>query len=59
MSLWNWKVGGIPATGHRVTIIDDDHCELIFEMPFVVLPYGLVCLRAARAIDRLARKQKE
>jgi len=59
MSLWNWKVAGMPATGHRVTILDEDRCELIFEMPFAALPYGLVCLQAARKIDRLAQRHKE
>ncbi len=54
LHFWSWKVAGIHATGHRLTEIDENHCELIFEMPAVTLPYALVCRQAARRIGRLA-----
>lgn len=52
---WNWKVAGIPATGHRLTKIDENHCELIFEVPIAAYPYGLICRQAAQHIGRLAQ----
>jgi hypothetical protein len=54
LHFWSWKVAGIAATGHRLTKIDENHCELIFEMPAVALPYALVCRLAAKRIGRLA-----
>jgi hypothetical protein len=58
LQFWNWKVADIPATGHRLKILDQDHCELIFEMPFAAFPYALICRQAARRIGRLAQSQK-
>lgn len=55
LQFWNWKVAGIPATGHRLKILDQDHCELIFDMPFAAFPYALVCRQATRRIGRLAQ----
>jgi hypothetical protein len=31
----------------------------LLALPFVALPYGLVCLQAARKIDRLTQGHKE
>lgn len=58
LHFWSWKVAGIPATGHRLTKIDENHSELIFEMPAVALPYALICRQAARRIGRLAQTEK-
>ena len=58
LHFWSWKVAGIPATGHRLIKIDENHCELIFEMPAVALPYGLICRMAARHIARLAQSER-
>ena len=58
LCFWSWKVAGIPATGHRLKILDQNHCELIFAMPFVAFPYALICRQAARHIGRLAQSQK-
>ena len=58
LHFWSWEVAGIPATGHRLTKIDENHSELIFEMPAVALPYALICRQAARRIGRLAQTEK-
>jgi hypothetical protein len=66
---WSWRVGRpggeprLPATGHRV---DPDPapgggegrgrgCLVVFEVPPAAAPYALVCRRALRRIERLAR----
>ncbi len=54
---WHWKVGGIPATGHRVTAKGPNRCELVFEIPFGAFPYAIICRRAAENIARLAKKE--
>ena len=53
---WHWKVAGIPATGHRLEKRGESSCELIFEMPFVALPYALICRQAANRIAKLAEQ---
>jgi len=58
LHFWSWKVAGIPATGHRLEIIDDNRCELIFEMPALALPYALICRQAARRIGGLAQSER-
>jgi len=58
LHFWSWKVAGIPATGHRLEIIDDNRCELIFEMPAFALPYALICRQAATRIGRLAQSER-
>jgi len=58
LHFWSWKVAGISATDHRLTKIDENHSELIFEMPAVALPYALICREAARRIGRLAQAEK-
>lgn len=56
-SYWHWRVAGLPATGHRVTSLDEGECALSFEFPLWAAPYGLVCRLAAEKIARLAREQ--
>lgn len=53
---WNWRVNGIPATGHRIKPLSDHHCELIFEIPYGLFPYVVICQKAAKNIERLALK---
>lgn len=50
---WGWRVAGVPATDHRVRPIGDDRCVVGFGVPPLTAPYGLVCRRALRTIDRL------
>lgn len=54
---WHWKVGGIPATGHRLRPHGPQHCELIFEIPFGAFPYASICRRAAENIARLTTEK--
>jgi uncharacterized protein YndB with AHSA1/START domain len=51
---WDWKVAGVAATGHRLTKLTDNSCELVFELSFAAFPYALICRRAANRIARLA-----
>lgn len=55
LNYWDWKVAGIPATGHKLKEIDTNHCELIFELPLIAFPYALICLRAIERIAHLAK----
>jgi hypothetical protein len=51
---WAWKVGGIPATGHRVTPALDGRCRLSFEVPMLAAPYLAVCRAAIGRIRSMA-----
>jgi uncharacterized protein YndB with AHSA1/START domain len=50
---WDWKVAGIPATGHRVVAFNEASCRLVFELPLVAMAYVIVCRRALANIARL------
>jgi hypothetical protein len=50
---WAWRIGPVPATGHRV-IPGDGSCRVGFEVPLSWLPYLLVCWVALRRIEALA-----
>lgn len=47
---WDWRVGGIRATGHRVESQQGRRCRLVFNVPVLAAPYVLVCLWALRRI---------
>ena len=53
---WDWRVGGISATGHRVDSMGPLVCNLAFTAPIWALPYGLVCHLALLRIKRLLLK---
>jgi len=57
MRSWRWTVSGISATGHRVERVDDDHCRLLFEVPWWALPYAVVCRQAAENIERILNER--
>jgi hypothetical protein len=50
---WDWKIGAIQATGHRVSTLGEDRCRLSFDMPWWASFYLLVCLLALRRIAHL------
>ncbi|QAU12098.1 SRPBCC family protein [Halorubrum sp. BOL3-1] len=45
---WDWRVVGVPATGHRVDRYADatDRCRVVVEVPLVAVGYVPVCRRA-------------
>ena len=45
---WDWRVSGIPATGHRVERYagEPERCRVVIEVPLVAAPYVPVCRRA-------------
>ncbi|VTT88095.1 hypothetical protein DM2_1429 [Halorubrum sp. DM2] len=50
---WDWRVAGVPATGHRVDRYTgrSDRCRVVVEVPLVAAAYVPVC---RRALDRFA-----
>ena len=50
---WAWRIGPVPATGHRV-IAEDTSCRVGFEVPLYAFPYLVVCWLALRRIETLA-----
>ena len=52
---WNWRVVGMPATGHRIEVVDAQRTRVVFEIPAWAAPYGLVCRAALRHLDRRAQ----
>ena len=50
---WDWRVAGLPGTGHRVDryVGDPDRCHVVIEVPLVAAGYVPVC---RRALDRFA-----
>lgn len=50
---WDWRVGGIPATGHRVDSYtgEADRSRVVVEVPVAAAWYVPVC---RRALDRFA-----
>lgn len=51
---WAWRVGGIPATGHRVTPVTASSCRVTFTIPRWAPFYVPVCRTALRRIESLA-----
>lgn len=54
---WTWRIGPIPATGHRVDSAGRQ-CRAAFEVPLYAAPYIPVCLRALRTIDAIAADER-
>jgi hypothetical protein len=50
---WDWRVGGVTATGHRVAPLGPHRCRLTFTVPMWAAPYGGVCRAALKRIERL------
>lgn len=53
---WDWRVAGIPATGHRVDPIDDRRSRVTYTTPWPTAPYLTVLAVALRRIRRLATR---
>ena len=50
---WDWRVGGIAATGHRVEPRGSHQSVLSFSVPAWALGYGWVCRLALVRIETL------
>jgi len=50
---WDWRVGGVTATGHRVEARGGNQSQLIFTVPVWAAGYGIVCRVALNRIQRL------
>ncbi len=50
---WDWRVGGIAATGHRVEPRGARRCRLSFSVPWWAAGYSLVCRLALTRIESL------
>jgi uncharacterized protein YndB with AHSA1/START domain len=50
---WDWRVGGVAATGHRVDPRGPDQCRLTFIVPVWAAGYTVVCRVALNRIKRL------
>jgi len=51
---WDWSVGGIRATGHRVTPLSGDRTRVVFSVPRLFLPYRWVLARGLRRLKEIA-----
>jgi hypothetical protein len=52
---WAWRVGGVPATGHRVEALAADRCRVSFLIPAWAPFYRPICRTALRLIAERAR----
>ena len=53
LSYWNWRVGSVDATGHRIFCIDENTCRVFFDMPWWAIFYLPMCYLALRRIEHL------
>ncbi len=56
---WDWRVGGVAATGHWVKPMGLQQCELAFGVPFWAVGYGVVCRAALKRIERMLATEVE
>jgi hypothetical protein len=50
---WDWRVGPVAATGHRVEPKGPHHCTLTFTVPVWAAVYSAVCRIAIQRIKHL------
>lgn len=51
---WDWKVGGVPVTGHRLRALGSGRCEVTFSVPIVFYPYKVVLGWGLRLLQKEA-----
>lgn len=51
---WNWRVGRLQATGHKLIRKSDSSCKLCFDMGLWAFAYIPVCWLALRKIEKIA-----
>ena len=54
---WNWKVAGVPMTGHNITDLGNGRTVVEFTVPMLLGPYVLVLRSGLRRLKRLAEAQ--
>ncbi len=54
MDYWNWRVGPLTATGHRLVQTGDNSCNLCFEMSRWAAFYLPICWLALFKIAKIA-----
>lgn len=47
---WDWRVAGVPSTGHEVHATTPDRCRVVFTVPWLVAPYAVVVRLALRRL---------
>ena len=52
LQFWSWRIGRVPATGHRLRVNGDGTCLVAFDMPWWALPYLVVCRIALGRISK-------
>ena len=55
---WDWRIAGVPATGHRVEPLGPGRCRLSFDTPAWAVAYLPVCYLALIRIQRLAKQMQ-
>lgn len=55
---WDWRIAGIPATGHRVEPLGPASCRLSFDTPAWAVVYLPVCYLALIRIQRLVKQMQ-
>lgn len=55
---WAWRVGRIPATGHRVTPVTESSCRVAFTIPRWAPFYIPVCRLALHRLHTLAAERR-
>jgi len=51
---WGWTVGGMRATGHRLTPLSDVRTKVAFTMPRLLIPHKFVVARGLRRLKSVA-----
>ena len=54
MDYWNWRVGPLTATGHKLNQAGDNSCNLCFEMSRWAVFYLPVCWLALLNINKIS-----
>ena len=54
---WDWKVLGVPATGHRVEPVSEASCRASLDVPWWAAPYLAVCALALHRIERAVERR--
>jgi hypothetical protein len=51
---WDWRVAGVPATGHRVDALGATRSRIVIEVPWWAAPYVVVCRVALARLEEVA-----